>query len=566
MTDGAMTMTPRPPSADHSTGLAPRVSIVIPCRNEAGYIGRCLDSIIASTYPADRLEVLVVDGMSEDATRSLVESFGKRHPFIQLVDNPRRTTAYAFNAGVRRATGDLVMIMSAHATYHPEAILLSTRYSREYSADNVGGVWCVKPRTDGLMGRAIVQALSHPFGVGNAAYRTRSGGKPAWVDTAAYGCYRKEVFERIGYFNEDLTHSQDMEFNLRLKAFGGRTLLVPDIRINYYARSDGEAFLKHNFRNGLWVILPFQHSEVMPVSMRHLIPFCFVTVLGLAAMMSVIPSVGIVPLVTIAGSYAVCAAAAAVHIGWRTGDPRLVIAMPPIFALLHLSYGFGSLWGVISLLNQSHNEGVRRWTYLALKRAFDVVLSLLGLCVCLPILLIAGLVINLESNGPILYRSWRIGMNGRPFRVLKLRTMRADADKMGGTSTADDDPRITRFGALLRAFKLDELPQLLNVLTGDMSLVGPRPQVEHDVAKYSPEERALLSVRPGITDYASIRFRNEGAILKGHANPDQAYIELIRPEKIRLALHYVRHRGFRSDLLIIWKTLLSLAGREVELP
>lgn len=561
-----MEMTSRTPSADPATGLSPLVSIVIPCRNEAGYIGNCLDSIIASTYPPDRLEVLVVDGMSDDGTRALVESYGGRHPFIRLVDNPRRTTAYAFNEGVRRASGDLVMIMSAHATYHPDAILLSTKYSREYAADNVGGVWCVQPRTDGLMGKAIVQALSHPFGVGNAAYRTRSAGKPAWVDTAAYGCYRKSVFERVGFFNEDLTHSQDMEFNLRLQAAGGRTLLVPDIRINYYARSDGAAFLKHNFRNGLWVILPFLHSEIFPVSLRHLIPLLFVLTISFAALMAAVSSAGILPLAAIAGSYAACAIVASVHIGWRARDPRLLLAMPPTFAMLHLTYGFGSLWGVLSLLRGRRKAGAGRWAYPALKRAFDVGLAFIGLCTCLPILLVAGIAIKFESAGPVLYRSVRIGLNGLPFLILKLRTMRADADKMGGTSTADDDPRITRFGMFLRALKLDELPQLINVLRGEMSIVGPRPQVEHDVAKYSPLERAILSVRPGITDYASIRFRNEGTILKGHADPDKAYIDLIRPEKIRLALHYVHHRGFLSDLGIIWMTILSLVGREVELP
>ncbi|MCA1563426.1 MAG: sugar transferase, partial [Acidobacteria bacterium] len=144
---------------------------------------------------------------------------------------------------------------------------------------------------------------------------------------------------------------------------------------------------------------------------------------------------------------------------------------------------------------------------------------------------------------------------------LKFRTMVADAEWVGGSSTPEDDPRITRVGALLRRYKLDELPQLVNVLRGEMSLVGPRPQVLEEVARYTPEERRLLEVQPGITDYASIRFRDEGAILKGQGDPHEAYVRLIRPEKMRLGLEYVRTHSFRTDLIIIGRTLAALLGR-----
>lgn len=557
-------MTPVPKSVTAPSADLPKVSIIIPCRNEENYIGRCLDSIIASSYPHDRLEVLVVDGMSHDGTRNLLQSYSKRHPFILTVDNPRRTTAFAFNIGVRRASGDLIMIMSAHATYHSDAVMLSTRYSREYSADNVGGVWCMQPRTDGVLGQAIVQALSHPFGVGNAAYRTRSGGRPEWVDTAAYGCYLKSVFCRIGYFNEELTHSQDMEFNLRLQASGGRTLLVPEIRINYYARSDSSAFLKHNFRNGLWVILPFLYSEVFPVSWRHLIPLAFVS--GLIGAAFLVGLVGWLPLVAISGSYSILSSLAAAQISWRRQDARLFPLMPCVFAMLHITYGIGSLCGLVSLIGGNRKERAGAWAYPMLKRTGDCVLAFVGIVLASPLVVLSAIAIKCESPGPIFYRSLRVGRYGRPFLILKLRTMTMDADLIGGSSTADDDPRITSIGAVLRKFKIDELPQLINVLNGQMSLVGPRPQVLHDVDKYSADERAILEVRPGITDYASIKFRDEGVILKGHADPDRAYIELIRPEKIRLALYYVRNRTLLSDMKIVWTTIRALAGQEVQLP
>jgi lipopolysaccharide/colanic/teichoic acid biosynthesis glycosyltransferase len=198
--------------------------------------------------------------------------------------------------------------------------------------------------------------------------------------------------------------------------------------------------------------------------------------------------------------------------------------------------------------------------YPHLKRVLDVTASAAGLVVLMPVIGVLAVAIKLDSTGPVFYRGERIGLGGRPFRMLKFRTMVSDAERRGGTSTSDRDPRITRVGRALRRGKLDELPQLLNVLAGDMSLVGPRPQVAHDVAKYSAAERALLSVRPGITDYASIRFRDEGRILAGEPDPDEAYIRLIRPEKIRLGLEYVETASLAVDLKILVRTALSMFG------
>jgi lipopolysaccharide/colanic/teichoic acid biosynthesis glycosyltransferase len=152
----------------------------------------------------------------------------------------------------------------------------------------------------------------------------------------------------------------------------------------------------------------------------------------------------------------------------------------------------------------------------------------------------------------------RAGRLGRSFRIWKLRTMALDAEQIGGAETPANDPRITRAGHFLRKYKLDELPQLLNVLKGEMSLVGPRPEVRDEVICYTAEEKNLLLVRPGITDWASIRFRDEDEILRGSTDPHRAYHELIRPEKVRLGLHYVQHRSFAMDLHILWLTLLAV--------
>ena len=192
--------------------------------------------------------------------------------------------------------------------------------------------------------------------------------------------------------------------------------------------------------------------------------------------------------------------------------------------------------------------------YEVAKRAMDIGGAALGLLIGAPIWVAVALLTKLDSRGPVLYRGTRIGRHGKPFRMWKFRTMVVDADRAGVWSTAADDPRITRVGRLLRATKLDELPQLVNVLAGEMSLVGPRPQVAADVARYTAEERELLTVRPGITDEASIRFRNEAEILRGYADPDAAYDALIRPEKSRLGLAYVRTRALSTDLRILADT------------
>ena len=193
-----------------------------------------------------------------------------------------------------------------------------------------------------------------------------------------------------------------------------------------------------------------------------------------------------------------------------------------------------------------------------MKRLFDVIASSAGLVVLLPLLAVLAIVLKRESTGAVFYRGLRAGQHGRPFRIFKFRTMVVNADKIGGPTSSADDPRITRVGSFLRRYKLDELPQLINVLKGEMSLVGPRPEVVQEVLLYTDEEKRLLEVRPGITDWASIRFRNEGEILRGSDDPHQAYREKIRPEKIRLGLEYVRCHSFMTDCKIILRTLKAI--------
>jgi lipopolysaccharide/colanic/teichoic acid biosynthesis glycosyltransferase len=200
------------------------------------------------------------------------------------------------------------------------------------------------------------------------------------------------------------------------------------------------------------------------------------------------------------------------------------------------------------------------------KRTFDATLAATALVILSPVIGAIAVAIKTGSKGPLLYRGKRVGLHGREFDMLKFRTMVVNADQMGGSSTPEDDPRVTPIGKKLRRYKLDEVPQLWNVVTGEMSLVGPRPQVKWAVDLYTPEEKAILSVRPGITDEASLRFSNEGEILKGSLDPDKDYFEKIHPEKMRLSLHYVRNPSLRRDLSLIARTIGAVIRPDRERP
>ena len=193
-----------------------------------------------------------------------------------------------------------------------------------------------------------------------------------------------------------------------------------------------------------------------------------------------------------------------------------------------------------------------------MKRIFDIVASGLGLIVLSPLFLVLAIWIKLDSKGPVLYRQVRVGRHNKDFRIFKFRSMREGADKGSLVTIGGRDPRITRSGYFIRRFKFDELPQLINVFIGDMSLVGPRPEVRHYVDYWTSEQMHVLDVRPGITDPASIKFRNENELMEKAEDPEKYYIEVIMQEKIRLYLEYVEKHSFWYDLGLIFKTFFVI--------
>lgn len=322
------------------------ISLIVPCRNEEIYIDRCLNSVIEQDYPMDNLEVLVVDGMSKDKTLQIVENYREKLLSIKILKNPKKTTPYAFNLGINYSKADIIMIMSAHSTLGKDYISKCVKYLDKHDVGNVGGIWITLPGDNTIIAQSIALTLSHPFGVGNTYFRIGSE-EPRYVDTVPFGCYRKEVFRKIGLFNEELIRNQDLEFNLRLKKAGGKILLVPDIVSYYYARSTLKALAKNNFSNGFWVIYSTKFAK-MPFSVRHLIPFFFVLSICGSLILSLISKPFIYLLVFVLATYLIANIFFSLRISFQRGFKYFIPVMLS-FTTLHFSYGFGSIWGLIKL-------------------------------------------------------------------------------------------------------------------------------------------------------------------------------------------------------------------------
>lgn len=323
------------------------VSIIVPCRNEARFITKFLDSVLANDYPKTNLEVLIIDGMSDDGTRDIIKSYTERHGFISLLDNAKKITPAALNLGIRCAKGEVVMRMDVHAEYPTNYISGLVSVLLESGADNVGGLCVTVPAKNTVIGKAIAMALAHPFGVGNSYFRIGVT-EPRWVDTVPFGCYRKEVFDRIGLFDEDLIRNEDDELNLRLIKHGGRILLVPQIVAYYYARDSLRKLWRMYFQYGYFKPLVARKIGGN-LTIRQLVPGAFVLSLVLLTVLA--PWSGLASL--LAGGLLSTYVAANICASWITAvrtKAKSAFALPLIFPVLHFAYGLGFLKGAFDFL------------------------------------------------------------------------------------------------------------------------------------------------------------------------------------------------------------------------
>ena len=318
----------------------PFVSVIVPMYNEADYIERCLDSLIEEDYPEDRTEILVVDGGSEDGSETLVRQYAATHPQVVLLDNPKRVIPAALNIGIERAQGEVILLVIAHSVLERDYLSKSVETLEATGADCVGGT--IETVGQSFVGKAIALAVSHPFGVGNSRFRYSR--KAQYVDTVAYGAYRREVFERIGGFDEELDTNEDYEFNYRLREAGGKIFLNPEIRPRYYSRNTLSGLIKQYFRYGMKKIAVVRkHPKAF--QFRYRIPPIFILTLLTMGVLGLFHPLFFYIFAAAIGAYIVAVFSVSLGLFLRHRK-RVALLLPVTFVLLHFAFGLGFLYSV----------------------------------------------------------------------------------------------------------------------------------------------------------------------------------------------------------------------------
>jgi succinoglycan biosynthesis protein ExoA len=331
----------------------PSVSVILPVRNEATHIRSVLDAVLQQDYPPDRMEVLVVDGMSDDGTRAVIEEYegdeqgthavsGKAN--VRLIDNPERIVPTAMNRGIRAARGDIIVRVDGHAVIETDYVKKNVQGLLDTGADNVGGI--IESVGTTYIGSAIAAVMSSRFGVGGSAFRTMGqDAKPREVDTVPFGAFPRRLFERIGLFNEHLVRHQDYEFNYRIRAAGGKIVLLPQIKSVYYVRPSMARFFKQYWQYGIWKGR-FLRCYPQSLKLRHMVPPLLVLALMGSILLSVVSPFGWWLLLGVLGAYMGFLIAAVVD-AIKRGVGRYAPMIPLLLPMLHLGWGSGVLCGLL---------------------------------------------------------------------------------------------------------------------------------------------------------------------------------------------------------------------------
>ncbi|MCF6245175.1 MAG: glycosyltransferase family 2 protein [Sulfurovum sp.] len=326
-----------------------KISVIIPCLNEEKYIMACLESILEAEYSHERMEIFVVDGMSEDDTRKIVKEYQDKYKFIHLIDNFKRIPPVAMNMGIKKAKGEFIVRLDAHALYPANYFSELIKWHQELNAQNVGTAIATEVKNKNKKSLAIKEVLSHGFGVGNSDFRT--GIKEIKeVDTVPFGCYKKEAFETYGYYDERLVRNQDIELNKRIVNAGGKIYLIPDVQCTYYARENFTELAKNQYQNGFWNILTAYYTKTLnSLSVRHFIPLLFVLSFIVPLCISLIfPQVLWLSFFSLVSYLSLVII---ISIKLKNNSNSIVYLMLS-FLTLHLSYGLGSFVGIFSVMNK----------------------------------------------------------------------------------------------------------------------------------------------------------------------------------------------------------------------
>ena len=332
----------------------PQVSIIIPMRNEEGYIAACLQSLLDQTYLRDAYEVLAIDGRSSDRSKAIVESFCREHPNLHCLDNPAGTAPCAMNIGIRTAQVDVIIRADGHTIYPPDYVENCVKYLKQTGADNVGGPVLTVPANDTFGARLVAAVLTNPFGVGNSRFRT--GSTEGYVDTVPFGAFRRELFDRIGMYNEKLVRNQDVDLNARIRKSGGKIYQTPALRTEYHPVAGFWELLRLTFRTSQWHLFSFGENR-SSLGLRHFAPTVFV--IGLAGFIgaSLFSRVAFLFLPMLLLIY--------LEVGFLIVNRRgrygflMRCTLPLACLCFHISYGLGTLAGVRYLFKAPSSRPIR---------------------------------------------------------------------------------------------------------------------------------------------------------------------------------------------------------------
>lgn len=327
------------------TKKIPFVSVVMPVRNESDFIGRSLGAVLRQDYPHDSLEVIIADGLSNDSTRTQIEDLKSSSVIpVHVVDNPEQIAPTGLNRAIAKARGEIVVRVDGHCEIEPDYVSNCVKYLQAGKAEGVGGP--IETIGDTLAAKAIAAAMSSKFGVGGSSFRCVNN-REMYVDTVAFPGYRRDILDKVGPFNEELVRNQDDEFNYRIRKAGGRILLAPDIRSQYYSRSTFKSLWRQYFQYGFWKVRVLQlHPKQM--SLRQFVPVCFVAAIVLLLVLSIFTGfVGLIVLAALLSLYAAACVAGTINESRRL-DLRALPFVLLSFPILHLSYGLGFAGGLFA--------------------------------------------------------------------------------------------------------------------------------------------------------------------------------------------------------------------------
>ncbi len=527
------------------------VSVIVPAFNAAGTLDDCLAALLDQSVARSSYEIIVVDDGSLDTTADVAARYCNEG--VQLVRQPNQGAASARNMGVAHAAGDLLLFTDSDCVPQPDWIERMVAAFADPETVGAKGTYLTGQRR--LVARFVQIEYEDRYD------RMRNQERIDFVDTYSAG-YRRDIFQQNGGFNVAVRFVEDQEFSFRLAEKGYKLVFVPEARVSHLHDQDVFEYVERKFNIGVWKARVMQRHPERLANDTHTPPVLKLQILLLFISLPLLltglalQQLGMVWWQAIAGLSAASILAFVASVlpfvlkAWRK-DRTVALVAPAMLAVRALALGGGYAVGLLRFLHLEPQERpVLRARQRLLKRLVDLIGAAVSLIVLAPIGLAVAVAIKLDSPGPVLYAQDRVGTNGHTFRLLKFRTMVQGADKRLGelidlasleepVFKLKDDPRVTRVGGFLRRTSLDELPQLLNVLRGEMSLVGPRPEEAWLVKLYNDRQRRRLAVKPGMTGPMQVNGR----------------ADLSFAQRLELELDYIEHYSLRRDIAILLKTI-----------